>query len=42
MMYGSMNPNKSILTHKSSYNGLNSTQFYSKNPEAINVADPAR
>ena len=37
MMYGSMNPNKSILTQKSSYTGLNTTQFYAKNPDAINV-----
>lgn len=37
MMYGSINPNKSILTQKSSITGLNTTQFYAKNPDAINV-----
>jgi hypothetical protein len=36
-MYGSMNPNKSILTQKSALSGLNTTTFYAKNPEAINV-----
>jgi hypothetical protein len=36
-MYGSMNPNKSILTQKSALSGLNTTTFYTKNPEAINV-----
>ena len=36
-MYGSIHPNKSIYTQKSGGTGLNTTQFYSKNPGAINV-----
>ena len=36
-MYGTINPNKSILTQKSAMTGLQTTQFYSKNPQAINV-----
>lgn len=36
-MYNSINPNKSILTQKSGVTGLNTTTFYTKNPQAINV-----
>jgi hypothetical protein len=36
-LYGSMNPNKSILTQGIGASTLGTTQFYAKNPEAINV-----